>query len=62
MVKNKENFKSMNCVGCQCDNCYECASCNCDICYRAEFATEDCDDMYFEADSKIDEDCDVNIS
>lgn len=45
-MKNKSDFRSLNCNGCQCDNCYECSSCNCEICYRAEFATEDCNDMY----------------
>ena len=54
MAKNKENFKSMNCNGCQCDDCYDCQSSNCDICYRAEFATEDFQDMYHVANKECD--------
>ena len=58
MAKSKENFRSMNCDGCQCNGCYECASANCDICYRAEIATEECEDMYHMAESGINTDCD----
>ena len=53
-MKNKDEFQKMNCKGCQCDECFECASANCDVCYRAEFATEDLDDMYIEGSGGID--------
>ena len=57
-MKEKKNFRTMNCDGCQCDDCYECASANCDICYRAEFAIEDLDDMYHVAGSR--KECDFD--
>nr|DAH65254.1 MAG TPA: hypothetical protein [Caudoviricetes sp.] len=47
-----ENFKTMNCTGCQCNGCYECSSANCDICYRAEFADEHDKDMYHTVTNK----------
>ena len=39
-------FRSLECDGCQCDNCYDCQSANCDICCRAAFAEEHYSDMY----------------
>ena len=45
-MQNTKNFRSMDCDGCQCKDCYECASANCEICYRAEFANESDKDMY----------------
>lgn len=45
-MKDTKNFRTMDCNGCQCNDCYECASANCDICYRAEFASESDKDMY----------------
>ena len=57
-MKEKKNFRTMNCDGCQCDDCYESASANCDICYRAEFATEDLDGMYHVAGSR--KECDFD--
>ena len=57
-MKDKNNFRMMNCDGCQCNDCYECASANCDICYRAEFATEDCDDMFHVAENE--KECDFD--
>lgn len=53
-MKNKDEFQKMNCKGCQCDECFECASANCDVCYRAEFATDDLDDMYIEGNGGLD--------
>ena len=44
-MQNK-NFRTMDCDGCQCKDCYECSSPNCEICYRAEFANESDKDMY----------------
>lgn len=40
------HFRSMDCLGCQCDGCGECSSANCDICIRAETAEEYYNDMY----------------
>lgn len=57
-MKNIKNFRTMNCTGCQCNNCYECSSANCDICYRAEFANENDRDMYHTADGK--KECDFD--
>ena len=57
-MKEKKNFRTMNCNGCQCNGCYECSSANCDICYRAEFAAENCDDMYHVTGSK--KECNFN--
>lgn len=53
-MKNKDEFRKMNCKGCQCDECFECASANCDVCYRAEFATDDLEDMYIEGSGGLD--------
>lgn len=54
-----ENFRTMNCTGCQCNGCYECSSANCDICYRAEFANKNDKDMYHEMQNK--KECDFDI-
>lgn len=53
-----ENFRIMNCTGCQCNGCYECSSANCDICYRAEFANKNDKDMYHEMQNK--KECDFD--
>ena len=53
-----ENFRTMNCTGCQCNGCYECSSANCDICYRAEFANEHDKDMYHTVTNK--KECDFS--
>lgn len=47
LSENNNIFRSMDCEGCQCDNCYECQSSNCDICARAEFAESNSKDMYY---------------
>lgn len=47
-----ENFRTMNCAGCQCNGCYECQSANCDICCRSEYASENDKDMYHAATNK----------
>lgn len=57
-MKDMKDFRSMNCAGCQCDDCYECSSANCDICYRAEFAVESLKDMYHVAENK--KECDFD--
>lgn len=57
-MKKTNNFRSMNCEGCQCDGCYECSSANCDICYRAEFANEGDEDMYHV--SECGKNCDID--
>ena len=57
-MKDKNNFRMMNCDGCQCNECYECSSSNCDICYRAEFAVESFKDMYHVAENK--KECDFD--
>lgn len=51
-MKNIKNFRTMNCLGCQCDGCYECQSANCDICYRAECANKNDEDMYYAAEDE----------
>ena len=51
MAKKVEDFKSLNCTGCQCDN-YCCQASNCCRCYRAEYAEEDCDDYYYEGNGE----------
>lgn len=53
-----ENFKSLNCKGCQCDSCVDCASPNCEICYRAEYAEKDFVDMFHVVDGK--KECDFD--
>ena len=51
-MKNIKNFRTMNCLGCRCDGCYECQSANCDICYRAECANKNDEDMYYAAEDE----------
>jgi hypothetical protein len=41
----EENFRSMNCEGCICNNCTG-ACTNCVRCYRAEYAELDWEDYY----------------
>lgn len=46
-MKDKQNFRSLNCDGCQCNVCQ--GSCmNCYTCYRAEYADKSYDDCYVE--------------
>lgn len=52
------NFRSLNCTGCQCDDCYGCSAANCDICHRAEFAKEGDRDMYHHVNEK--KECDFD--
>ena len=46
-MKNIKNFRTMNCLGCQCDGCYECQSAN-----RAECANKNDEDMYYAAEDE----------
>lgn len=48
------HFRSMDCLGCQCDGCFECSSANCDICCRSEEAEEWYKDMYHTGNKECD--------
>lgn len=43
--KKEEDFQSMNCNGCMCNNCNSVCS-NCVQCYRADYAEEGWEDYY----------------
>lgn len=44
-MKDKKNFRAMNCDDCQCAVCLgACMACN--ECYRAEYAEESYEDFY----------------
>lgn len=40
-----ENFRTMNCTGCQCNGCYECQSANCDIFTLPDIARYETDEQ-----------------
>lgn len=50
-MKNKKDFRTMNCTGCQCENMC-CSAQRCDICYRAEYAEENFEDCYFKGNGE----------
>lgn len=45
MEENKDEFQTMNCDGCVCNNC-DCACSNCPRCYRTEYAEQQWYDYY----------------
>lgn len=57
-MKDVENFRSLNCAGCQCNLCIACSSPNCEICYRAEYAEDDFADMFHVVGNK--KECDFD--
>ncbi len=53
--KNEDDFRSMNCEGCMCENCIDACS-NCVRCYRAEYAEIEWEDYF--CTENCHEDCD----